>query len=273
MPECAYCGKKISLPFKCKFCGQEFCMEHRLPENHDCPKLKEFKEKSKEDINMIYEPFREKSITHSGKSGRKIYVNLQQYMPKWATNFLLLLLIIFSFIGFKNPAFFNFFSLDPMKAISQPWRLITSIFLHVNFWHLFVNAFVLFIFGKELERRTGKLKFLEIFFVSGIAAGIGYSLFSLYTTSIPAVGASGAIYGILGALVFLAPEIRVFIMFIPIPMKLIYAILLFIAWDLLLRAFGAPIANTAHLAGLITGLIYGYFLRKKSAIYRRFNLY
>ncbi len=262
MSECYYCKKKISMPFKCKFCGKYFCAEHRLPENHECSGLIEHKQRAKKEVNVIYEPFRH----YAHEASKKQKFSLQNYLPKKITNFLVGVTILISLIGLSNISFFNLFALDPAKILAQPWRLVTSMFLHAGLWHLFLNMFVLFMFGRYLEKKIGKLRFLILYFVAGIIASVGYSIFALYTLPAIAVGASGAIYGILGALVFLAPEIRVFIMFIPIPVKLSRALIIFIVLDLVLRLAGAPIANTAHLAGLLVGLLYGYFLRKKLAI-------
>lgn len=119
-------------------------------------------------------------------------------------------------------------------------------------------------FGYELERRVGSKRFLQIFFISGIIGGITYVLYSYIAgINIPAIGASGAIYGIFGTLALIAPDIRVFFFFIPYPMKLTTAIILLIIFDLLLVSGGAPIAISAHIGGLLTGLFFGYILRNE----------
>ncbi len=58
MARCHFCGKAESLPFTCKFCGEKFCSDHRLPENHQCPGLEEFKKTRTKVEDWIYEPFR-----------------------------------------------------------------------------------------------------------------------------------------------------------------------------------------------------------------------
>lgn len=64
MGKCAYCSAKERLPFRCKFCGEQFCGKHRLPENHSCIGLEKFKEESrKEPEKWIYEPFKTRSRT------------------------------------------------------------------------------------------------------------------------------------------------------------------------------------------------------------------
>jgi len=148
------------------------------------------------------------------------------------------------------------FSLDSSLFLLRPWTIITYIFLHGSFEHLFYNMFALGLFGSVLEGVIGGKKFLLTFFVSGIIAGIGSLIF--YTSSI---GASGAIYGILGALAILKPRMTVYVGFVPLPMAL--AVILWTAGDLLgLFSPSDLIAHAAHLFGLVFGLLYGIYLRK-----------
>jgi hypothetical protein len=72
MGECSYCGSRESLPFKCKFCGEQFCGDHRLPENHECRGLASFKEeRGKEPEKWIYEPFKTKARVAAGREIKK----------------------------------------------------------------------------------------------------------------------------------------------------------------------------------------------------------
>ena len=144
-------------------------------------------------------------------------------------------------------------------------QLLTTMFAHAGFFHLFVNILALYFIGSFLERLIGKKRFLGIYFASGIMASLFFVLFSLFTgQNIPAVGASGAIFGLAGVLTILTPKIPVFIMFIPIPLPLWLGmvILLFVVW-IFSAAFNIPIGNTAHLGGFLTGLAYGIYLRMK----------
>ena len=79
-----------------------------------------------------------------------------------------------------------------------------------------------------------------------------------------AVGASGALFGVVGLLVLLTPNLPVYVMFIPIPVKMKYAApgILIVLW-LISIAGDVPIGNTAHLGGLLAGLAYGIYLRTK----------
>ncbi len=153
----------------------------------------------------------------------------------------------------------DYFALWPTKVIYMPWQLVTAIFLHGGFDHYLVNMIVLFFFGAELERRVGSAKYLEIFLVSGVVGNLGYIAFCYATHSFaPALGASGAIYGVMAALAVIAPEIRVLLFFF-IPLSIRAALILFILYNLLSMPFSSVtgIAYSAHLAGILAGLYYG----------------
>jgi hypothetical protein len=150
----------------------------------------------------------------------------------------------------------NQFSLDSSLFLSRPWTIVTYLFLHGRFEHLFYNMFALGLFGSVLESIIGGKKFLLTFFISGIISGVGSLIF--YISSI---GASGAIYGILGILAVLRPRMTVYVSFVPLPMAL--AVIFWAAGDLLgLFSPSDLIGHAAHLFGLIFGLIYGITLRK-----------
>ncbi len=152
-------------------------------------------------------------------------------------------------------------ALDPLNIFSRPWTLVTHMFLHANGIHLLFNMMFLFFFGPELERRIGGKRFLIVFFLSGIIAAIGYSLWSVFVlqSAAPAVGASGALFGIFACLAVIAPDIQVYIYFIP--MKITYALIFFALLDLLFVGSGDTIARSAHLTGVIAGLVMGRHIK------------
>jgi hypothetical protein len=147
----------------------------------------------------------------------------------------------------------------PAKAFERPWTFITSIFLHADFLHLFFNMFALFIFGTFLETRIDAKDYILIFLISGIFGNIAYMLISADPT-IPGLGASGAIYGIMGALAVMAPTAIVYIGYVPMPMfiaAIVWAITEFTGMFV-----PSDIGHSAHLAGLIIGVVYGLYIRK-----------
>ena len=153
-----------------------------------------------------------------------------------------------------SPAITNDFSLVSAEVFSHPWTLLTSIFLHGGIEHLFYNMFALVLFGLILEQIIGSKKFFILYFSSGLIASLATIPF--YQSSL---GASGAIFGILGALAILRPRMVVWISFIPMPMFL--AVFVWAAIDLFGIFFPSNIANAAHLAGLGLGVAYGFYLR------------
>lgn len=150
------------------------------------------------------------------------------------------------------------FAFTPATALLEPWTMITSIFLHANFSHLMFNMISLLFFGLYLESNIGRSKFLVIYFISGILGNVGYAL-TASDPFIPGVGASGAIYGVMGTLAILMPFSIVFTFGIPMPM-----IIAAIVWGVTeYLGFFVPsnIARGAHLAGLFFGVAVGIYLR------------
>lgn len=142
------------------------------------------------------------------------------------------------------------------KAFIMPWQFITAIFLHGGIAHLLYNLFALFLFGIILEKIVGSKKFLWIYFLSGIFA----NLISIFWYP-NALGASGAIMGVIGCLAVLRPGMIVWVYNLPMPM-FIAAIVW--AGASVLGIFGLGDQGTghlAHLSGIVIGLIYGFYLK------------
>lgn len=177
-------------------------------------------------------------------------------VPLWT---LILLAAIFLIFLFEMVVPLREFAFVPAQAFEKPWTFITSIFLHADFSHLFFNMFALFIFGLYLEPKVGRKTFLIIFILAGIAGNFGYMLTNS-NPNIPGVGASGAIFGIIGALTAIAPLSLIFFGFAPMPM--IVAAVLWGLTEFLGLFVPSNIARGAHLGGLFLGIAYGLYLRK-----------
>ena len=237
-----------------------------------------------------------------------------------------IIFLIFSAFNENIGRFIFLYPEDIVKGKSI-WTLFTSIFMHGSITHLFVNMLTLFFLGNFAEQIIGRKKFLLLYIISGVFGGIFYVLgafigtnipfFSnaLGTLNVPAVGASGALFGILGLLAILIPRFKVYLITGPIIVVIVSIILSNIfpsgfmgsvinilasiitlmmiyfmlssnpnkrkyslpigmsMWvapivaivPLVIISFiiPLPIGNTAHLGGLIVGLIYGVFLRFK----------
>lgn len=139
------------------------------------------------------------------------------------------------------------------------WRLVTAIFLHGGFFHLLYNAWAMLQFGSLLETLYGAPALLMTFLVSGVLASAASSLF---LDAQYGVGASGAIFGIVGALVAVMGKIRTRRANVARVLQLQLAL-----WALLTIAGGflsVAIDNVAHIAGFVAGLLIGALLRRRN---------
>ncbi|MBS3086348.1 rhomboid family intramembrane serine protease [Candidatus Pacearchaeota archaeon] len=170
----------------------------------------------------------------------------------------------------NNPELlYDYIALKPSNILQGKylWTFITSMFMQAGFFHLFANMLSLIFIGTFVERIIGQKRYLFFYLISGLLAGLFFVASSLIFTSdlnTFAVGASGAIFGIAGLMAVLTPNLPLYVMFIPIPIKAKYAIpgLLVLLW-LISIAGDVPIGNTAHFGGLIAGIAYGIYLKKK----------
>ncbi|MDP4039051.1 MAG: rhomboid family intramembrane serine protease [Candidatus Pacearchaeota archaeon] len=227
-----------------------------------------------------------------------------------------------------NSGMTNYVAVQPENVLQGKavWTVFTSMFMHAGVFHLFVNMFSLFFLGRLIEKVIGRKRYLWFYLIAGIVGSLFFVLFAYIGQFVPrgdfvfggmsdsAVGASGAIFGLLGLLAVLLPKKEVYLIvgpivvivlqflfgaFIPegisgvvniiatiliflmilaifspnsgfrkiaMPLKLpfwltpIIAIVPLVLVGLFVKL---PIGNTAHFGGLIVGLIYGAYLRKK----------
>lgn len=160
----------------------------------------------------------------------------------------------------------NYFALTPALVLQQPWAIVSAIFLHGSPIHLFFNMFGLLMFGPLLEQKIGSRNFLMLYFASGIIGNLGY-IFTAFGSATPVLGASGAIYGVLGALAILQPNLMVFVGFFPMPMYMAAVFWVFAEFSAGVGGTQPGIANFAHLFGLFGGLLFGRHF--KSEILKR----
>lgn len=174
-----------------------------------------------------------------------------------AVSFLIIINVIMFFLQILLGASFTESLMLTKDIFRRPWILVTSMFLHGGIAHLFFNMYALFLFGSLIEQRIGTKKFLIAYFLSGIFASFVSSFF--YDA---ALGASGAIMGILGMVIVMMPDLPVLLFFV-IPMTMRTAGIIFALMDIFGLFHNTGIGNIAHLTGLAIGLIYGYYLKKK----------
>ena len=132
----------------------------------------------------------------------------------------------------------------------QPWRLLTSVFVHAGLSHLLLNLFSLWLLGLLVEDRVGPLRLLLVY----LACGVGGSLASLWwhNDGINSVGASGAIFGLYGLLLVLLVGQK--LVLDKSDRRAMLGLVLYLVFSNLLSGLSGNIDNAAHLGGLVTGL-------------------
>lgn len=179
----------------------------------------------------------------------------------------------------------NFAMFYPASPFFKPWQILTHMFMHGGFWHIFFNMYSLLMFGSILERSLGTKKYLIFYFVTGLGAvalhtgvewlqarvfianGIAKAYQQLLVT--PTLGASGAIYGVLIGFAMLYPQARLTLIFPPIPMTAKWLVIIFAAIELFSGINGIQdgVAHFAHLGGMLFGWLLIRWWRKQGNLY------
>jgi|GEM_PF-740795 len=173
---------------------------------------------------------------------------------------ILIIACVFVFLGqlALGASFEENVVLRPVDLMHEPWLVFSSMFGHGDVQHIAFNMFALFIFGGALERTVGRGNFLLLYLVSGVVGSIGFMLLSSPFSS--ALGASGAIYGVIGAVALLLPKMRIYLMGVPMPMYV--AGFIYVLIELVGLAGAADgIAHSAHLLGMVGGFGIALWLR------------
>ena len=165
--------------------------------------------------------------------------------------------------------FIDLFGLSLSSVFTQPWTIVTTMFIHSPFrsinplgsmMHLIGNMFTLYFFGQYLINLVGEKKFLIVYFVGGVLGSIAFLLLAPPVST--AIGASGAVFAVGGALTVLRPKLPVTLLlfFIPVSIPL---------WMAVIGGFliiSPGIAWQAHLGGLVFGLAAGYYFRRRTRL-------
>lgn len=185
-------------------------------------------------------------------------------------NFLVYLLTIFYRNQIIGELGFNSVYLSP-ELFPQMYTILTSMFVHSDFLHILGNMFVFFFMGIAFEQRIGRKKFLIIYLITGICAALTQT-FVKWGSPLLLVGASGAIFGILGAFAYAYPRDEVVM---PVPLgimlimriKVIYATILFSILETVVVIFAVQdsTAHFAHLGGLVSGVLLAAVMIGKKA--------
>ena len=143
----------------------------------------------------------------------------------------------------------------------ESWQLLTYGFLHGNFNHLFFNMFAVWMFGTPLEKQWGSKRFTFYYATCVIGAAVIQLLVQQFEGGIyPTIGASGGVFGLLLAFGVMWPENRIFLIFLPVPIKAKWFVLIYGAVELLFGVTGSMpgVAHFAHLGGMIFGAVLLY---------------
>lgn len=181
----------------------------------------------------------------------------------WATiGIMLTCVLVFLAQAEASEASQRAFMLQPDRL--APWQWVTSVFMHGSVGHLLGNMLFLFVYGRYMEQRLGPWRYLALY----IALGIGASLVFLFTnlgSAIPALGASGAISGLMGAVMLTTPHAKVRVIWgwyyiFMLPAAVLLAI--WFAGQVLMAIVGMPgVAISAHIGGFLLGMAAAAFLR------------
>lgn len=165
--------------------------------------------------------------------------------------------VLLSFIGFKNQSFFKKyqFQMGKIKAGEQI-RMWSSGFLHVDFNHLFINMLSLYFFAGYVVYSLGEMKFLALYLSSLYIGNYLSFLYHNQQNEYTAVGASGAVSGVVYSAVLLYPDMKMLLIFFPIPLPGYIMASIYLIYTIYgMRKQGDNIGHTAHFGGALAGLI------------------
>lgn len=167
--------------------------------------------------------------------------------------------------GGVNGTLTNWLALkSPATGLFNPLQLITHMFAHANFLHILFNMYALWLFGAILERNWGSVRFLIFYLVCGLGAAAAQMFL---VPSAAAIGASGAVMGLMAAFAYTYPNVQFYILPFPFAIKAKWLVGIYVALDLFGGISGSDgVAHFAHLGGLVTGFILMIFWisRKRS---------
>lgn len=156
----------------------------------------------------------------------------------------------------------------PFSEDFQPFQLVSHMFMHGSESHILFNMMSLFFLGPTVEQGMGSKRFLGFYLACGFSASALHLLLSFLgvISPVPIVGASGAIVGVAIAFAVMYPDVKLMLMFIPVPIKAKYMMMGFVAFDLIsgMGSFDTGIAHFAHLGGALCGFILSWYWYRRN---------
>ena len=212
--------------------------------------------------------------------------------PPVTKNIIFINLILFLATSLNQNLMVSTFALFyPTSQFFHVWQIVTHMFMHGGFWHIFFNMYSLFIFGSVLENMIGQRKFLIFYcacglgamllhtgveaiqaaiYMNGIAEGSAKAAEAYYALKLtPTLGASGAIYGVLIGYAVLFPQARLTLLFPPVTMSAKTMVLVFAGIELFTGVLGTAdgVAHFAHLGGMLIGFLLIMYWKKRRTLF------
>ena len=185
------------------------------------------------------------------------------FRPRYFTEVIKVLIIVntivflFRVIAKNQLDLAQIFGLSAETVWPMVWQPVTYMFIHADFFHIFMNMFVLWMFGSEMESLWGREGFIKYYFITGIGSGLVWLLFSINKPFTILIGASGAIYGLLLAYGLMFPNRKILIYFLfPVKVKYFVVFLGIMAFISSMGTSGSNISHVTHLSGMVIGYIY-----------------
>jgi len=192
-----------------------------------------------------------------------IIVNVIMFIP-WVLSFVTanqnILNLFYNYLGL------NLFRGAATVEKGAVWQLLSSMFMHGGIWHIILNMYGLYAFGKPVERIFGDKKFISFYLITGILANVA-TVIVYYILGVPynGVGASGAIFAILVAYTAYYPDSTILVFFV-VPMKIKWGLVLIVVLSIFWAITGtvSGIGHVTHLFGALFGFIYMLILMKRN---------
>jgi membrane associated rhomboid family serine protease len=186
-------------------------------------------------------------------------MNLSYQLTPWVKRLLIANTLVFLLTWVIGAEFiYDWFAFSPRKLLIRPWSPFTYMFLHADFWHLFMNMLMLFFFGPPIESKWGSSEFIRYYLV----CGLGGVLLSFVFLPDAIIGASAAVYGVMLAFAMVWPTTPIYVWGIfPVQAKWLVGFLFLMTFMSAVGStggggVGGGTAHFAHLGGFLAGLIY-----------------
>lgn len=211
----------------------------------DIEKKLMFNEKGMELFVKITEDINKKNQSDA-KHVNEVFEKKKTYISYVLIAINVFIYLFFNLIGKYNDVLNNFCLYGPLVRLGEYYRLFTGMFLHADIFHLFFNCYAIYVIGPQIESYLGKWKYIIIYIFSGLLG----SLLSITMSNNPSIGASGAIFGLMGSLLYFGYHYRLYLGTV-----LKSQIIPLIVINLFYGFIVSGIDNAAHIGGLIGGIL------------------